>query len=82
MPILEFRCASCEKDAELIILAGDGEVEPVCPSCGSPELRRLLSIFATHTGHGGARTADTPCGGESCANPGMCGPSDCGFGEN
>ena len=82
MPILEYRCASCEKNAELIVLAGDRDAAPVCPSCGSRKMQRLLSTFAAHTGHVGGEKADTLCGGGPCASPGMCGPSACGFGEN
>ena len=82
MPLLEYRCAACEKSAELIVLAGDRHVAPVCPSCGSRKMNRLLSTFAAHTGQSGAGEADTLCGGGSCANPGMCGPSDCELDEN
>jgi len=82
MPILEYRCVSCRKNAELIVLAGDGDVAPVCPSCGSKEMSRLLSTFAAHAGHGGTKENDTLCGGGPCASPGMCGPSACDFGEN
>jgi putative FmdB family regulatory protein len=82
MPILEYRCRECEKNAELIVLAGDRDASPVCPSCGSPEMTRLLSTFAAHAGHGAARESDALCGGGPCASPGMCGPAACGFGEN
>lgn len=81
MPILEYRCATCEGKAEFIVLAGDRQLKPVCPRCGSPEMSRLLSTFAAHAGHG-ATEADAACGGGPCAMPGMCGPSACGFGEN
>ncbi|HQR44686.1 MAG TPA: zinc ribbon domain-containing protein [Thermoanaerobaculia bacterium] len=82
MPILEYRCATCEGKAEFIVLAGDRPAAPVCPRCGSPEMSRLLSTFAAHASS--ARTADaaTMCGGGPCTMPGMCGPSACGFGEN
>ena len=82
MPILEYRCHDCEKNAELIVLAGDGDVAPVCPSCGSSEMTRLLSTFAAHGGSGSPRDVETMCGGGPCAMPGMCGPSACGYGEN
>ena len=82
MPLLEYRCAGCEKKTEFLVLAGDGDVDPVCPSCGSHGMDRLLSTFAAHAGSGGARDADTMCGGGPCAMPGMCGPSACGNGEN
>jgi len=84
MPILEYRCAGCEKKAELIVLAGDADSPPVCPSCGSRKMSRLLSTFAAHAGHGGSGTRDVEsmCGDGPCAMPGMCGPSACGFGDD
>jgi putative FmdB family regulatory protein len=82
MPILEYRCAKCEKKAELIVLAGDADAPPVCPSCGSRKMSRLLSTFAAHAGSAGSGDADSMCGGGPCEMPGMCGPSACGFGEN
>ena len=82
MPILEYRCARCEKTAEILVLAGDDGGAEECPACGSPDLTRLLSTFAAHAGSGGARTAEAACGAGGCAMPGMCGPSACGLGEN
>jgi putative FmdB family regulatory protein len=82
MPLLEYRCATCEGKAEFLVLAGDRAVPPVCPRCGSPDMSRLLSTFAAHAGNGSARDADGLCGDGPCAMPGMCGPSACGFGEN
>jgi putative FmdB family regulatory protein len=82
MPLLEFRCADCEKTSELLVLAGDEPAPAACPSCGSRDLLRLLSTFAAHAGAGGARTGEAACGDGSCAMPGMCGPSACGLGEN
>jgi putative FmdB family regulatory protein len=84
MPILEYRCESCEKKAEFLVLAGDRGIAPVCPTCGSRKMSRLLSTFAAHAASGAtgvARCAST-CGDGPCAMPGMCGPSACGFGEN
>jgi putative FmdB family regulatory protein len=80
MPLLEVRCARCEKTAEILVLAGDDAGAAACPSCGSPDLTRLLSTFAAHAS--GGRDAATPCGEGACAMPGGCGPSACGFGPN
>jgi putative FmdB family regulatory protein len=82
MPLLEFRCADCEKTSEVLVLAGDEPDVAACPTCGSRDLSRLLSTFAAHAGPGGARNAEAACGDGPCAMPGMCGPSACGFGEN
>jgi putative FmdB family regulatory protein len=82
MPLLEYRCAACEKTSEVLVLAGDEPSRAECPSCGSAEMSRLLSTFAAHAGSGGSREAALPCGGGACAMPGMCGPSACGLAEN
>ena len=78
MPLLEYRCARCEKTAEILVLAGDEPQRAECPSCGSPDVSRLLSTFAAHAS-GGPREAEVPCGTSACAMPGMCVPSACGF---
>jgi putative FmdB family regulatory protein len=82
MPLLEYRCAACEKKAEFLVLAGDSRVAPRCPACGKSGMTRLLSTFAAHAGRDGGKATETMCGDGPCAMPGMCGPSACGFGEN
>ena len=79
MPVYEYRCAGCEGTTEQLVLAGDVASTPVCPSCGSRDLKRLLSTFAAQsTSGGGSRPASsfdpaTACGGGPCATPGACG---------
>lgn len=41
MPIFEYRCRKCNVEFELLVRGG---VAPVCESCGSPELEKLLSL--------------------------------------
>jgi putative FmdB family regulatory protein len=45
MPLYGFHCAKCDKDIELLV--GFAEM-PVCPSCGSKKLQRLMSLPAPH----------------------------------
>lgn len=45
MPIYEYRCAACNERFEELVPAG-GE-NPECSSCGSHEVERLFSAFAT-----------------------------------
>lgn len=82
MPLLEFRCAACEKTSEVLVLAGDEAREIACPSCGSRDLSRLLSTFAARSGGGNGRASEPACGSGACAMPGMCGPSACGLAGN
>jgi putative FmdB family regulatory protein len=42
MPLFEFECRSCHARFELLVR---GET-PVCPTCQSADLQRMLSMFA------------------------------------
>jgi len=77
MPLYEYLCGGCERKTEQLVLAGDVASTPVCPSCGSHEMKRLLSSFAAqaHDGGGSAASFDpaTACGGGACRMPDVCG---------
>ena len=78
MPLYEYRCTACDKRTEQLVLAGDVASTPVCPSCGSHDMGRLLSTFAAQA-HAGGKSASsgfdpaTACGGGACRMPDMCG---------
>jgi putative FmdB family regulatory protein len=46
MPIYEYRCEECGKRSSSL-LPSFSSPDPVCPHCGKPALRRLVSTFAT-----------------------------------
>jgi putative FmdB family regulatory protein len=46
MPIYEYRCEECGKRSSAL-LPTYSSPDPVCPHCGKPALRRLVSTFAT-----------------------------------
>ena len=46
MPIFEFKCVECGAAFESVDLPGR-ETTTVCPGCGSTELEKLFSTFAT-----------------------------------
>ena len=46
MPIYEYRCEECGKRSSTL-LSSYTSPDPVCPHCGKPALRRLVSTFAT-----------------------------------
>ena len=46
MPIYEYRCEECGKKSSAL-LPSFSSPDPLCPHCGKPELRRLVSTFAT-----------------------------------
>lgn len=43
MPIYEYRCRSCESAFELLVRSN---TVPRCPTCGTTELEKLLSLPA------------------------------------
>ena len=47
MPIYEYRCNKCRKKVSVLTLRVSEEVNPECEYCGSKNLSRLMSRFAT-----------------------------------
>lgn len=43
MPIYSYHCTDCAQEFELLVFSSD---VPVCPSCGSEKLDRLVSLVA------------------------------------
>ncbi len=76
MPIYEYYCTNCEKQFEELVL----EKRPAvvhCPACGTNEVNRLISLFAT-TSPGASSFAEmsNASSGHSCG----CGHCTCGHG--
>ena len=47
MPIYEYECRGCRRRVSLLIRTPQAAEAPRCPRCGSAELSRLMSRFAT-----------------------------------
>ena len=47
MPIYEYDCQSCRRRVSLLVRSLSSNEAPRCPRCGSAELARLMSRFAT-----------------------------------
>jgi putative FmdB family regulatory protein len=43
MPLYSYHCAECDKDVELLASFSD---MPICPTCGSQKMERLMSRTA------------------------------------
>ncbi|MBZ4210409.1 MAG: zinc ribbon domain-containing protein [Rhodoferax sp.] len=71
MPIYEYACSACGHKFEALVRSG---TQPQCPACQSPELDKLLSVFATTTTQA-APTMPSPC--QSCSHAN--GPAGCGM---
>jgi putative FmdB family regulatory protein len=66
MPIYEYRCRSCKNRFERLVPAGAADGQS-CPTCGSADVSRLLSLFAAPAG-----AAEASGGGGSCCSGGGC----------
>jgi putative FmdB family regulatory protein len=47
MPIYEYRCQHCEERFEKLVPLRAEQPPVTCPHCGTHEIRKLLSTFAT-----------------------------------
>jgi putative FmdB family regulatory protein len=47
MPVYEYRCNKCQRRLSLYVRGFSETPEPVCTACGSKEVSRLFSTFAT-----------------------------------
>jgi len=76
MPLYEYACQACDAKFELLIR---GSEKPVCPSCKSKKLTKLLSVVSGHVADGAASSGggEMPEGG--CGMP-QCGMGGCGMG--
>lgn len=69
MPIYGYVCHKCSHDFETLTRSSD---IVACPSCGSEDLERQLSLIATPAkSHGDAPVCDGS-GGCGMACPGLC----------
>lgn len=77
MPIIEFRCRSCMKTFEQLIMKADAGHEVICPYCGGQDNERLFSVFGfvrrgavDHSSAGGTSSGCATCSRSSCAGCG------------
>ena len=88
MPIYEYECRSCGETTEVIQKFSDPALTD-CPSCGAPELSKLVSAAGFRLSGGGWYETDFKKGGQrnlkESAKPdagasGGCGAPACGSG--
>lgn len=77
MPLYEYTCSACDRPFELLVSSPALADSVACRHCGSVEVRRLISSFASRTS--GPSTLDSmaaasrpsgggcACGGGGCA---------------
>jgi putative FmdB family regulatory protein len=71
MPIHEYTCRDCTSDFEILVRH---DRAAACPHCGSTQLEKRLSVFATaEASRASAALPPGPCG--TCGHPD--GPGSC-----
>ena len=68
MPIYEYRCESCQSSFEALVTRSEPQAE--CPGCGSQNLAREMSVFASSVsgGNGAAQTASPAPAPRGCGS--------------
>ncbi|WP_145199587.1 FmdB family zinc ribbon protein [Thalassoglobus polymorphus] len=71
MPTFEYHCQKCEQEVEVFVR---GQEKPVCPSCQSQKLEKLISAPAGRVSGG-----SLPVMGEACppSDAPPCNPNCC-----
>ena len=73
MPFYEYKCKSCDSEFEELIRC-EADIDSLkCPSCGSTDIEKLLSMFGMVASSGKVVTS-TPGGGSDC---GGCAKHSC-----
>jgi putative FmdB family regulatory protein len=54
MPIYEFVCTECSKSFEDLVFSLSRIDEVVCPACGSSQVKKKMSTFASKPAAGGS----------------------------
>jgi putative FmdB family regulatory protein len=54
MPIFEFVCKNCDRPFEELLRSASLVDQVVCPSCGSPQVRKKMSTFAAKVSGSGS----------------------------
>jgi putative FmdB family regulatory protein len=72
MPIFEFKCQACGAQFEKILTSSSGNV--LCRECKSPNVDKLLSVFAVAKSSNSAASFDAgPCRTCGARERGICG---------
>ncbi|MFH0788894.1 MAG: zinc ribbon domain-containing protein [Pseudomonadota bacterium] len=79
MPIYEFCCDQCKQTFELLAVQSNDLIAPVCPTCQSPEIYRVLSKInlggSSRDGQSGPQVSNRNCPSGSCTTIDIPGPS-------
>ncbi len=77
MPLFDFKCSDCGKQAEILI--SNTDAIPVCRFCGSSNMKKLLSVPSSLSGVGKPAMPEPgpSCCGMAPGEVGCPGPGNC-----
>ncbi len=61
MPIYEFDCKECGEKFDKLVRSSAAQSEVVCPSCGSDEVKKRMSLFAAAPSGGSSSSLGSSC---------------------
>ncbi len=76
MPVYEYLCKECNSRFDTLMRLSSASTQVACSSCSSPNVRRLMSSFATVGGYDDefvASSANVGGGGGCCGGGCGCG---------
>ncbi|HVN49468.1 MAG TPA: zinc ribbon domain-containing protein [Bacteroidota bacterium] len=74
MPIYDYRCTKCETVYDVFHKGKEIQEDIVCPSCGSTEHKKLMSVPSVQIHESSGSCSSAP----SCESGGCCGGA-CGL---
>ncbi len=76
MPVYDYRCSDCNATYDIYHKTREVQEDIVCPSCGSRNHKKLMSVTQMSMGTGSS--TDFSSGGGSCDSGSCCGGA-CGL---
>ncbi len=67
MPIYEFDCVDCNNDFQKLVHRISAIDEVTCPDCGSPNIKKKLSIFSSKIASTSSVASTSSNSSASCA---------------
>mgnify|MGYP005840304181 CR=1 FL=1 len=75
MPMYEYECAECHAAFMRLRRMEQDDSDIVCPTCGSTDIQRQISVFATFSKDNSANLSLPLSGDGMCCSGGTCGCS-------
>jgi len=75
MPIYEYRCQTCNREFEYLVI---GKADPECPDCSSTKVCRLMSACGFLSKGSGGETVKTAAADSGCSGCAATSCSSCG----